>query len=62
VKEEFNYVIARYWGDEDGQLGAYCYFSEVHYGTLKDAENFLEYVLEKSENKDWKIFPIGKPL
>jgi len=44
-KEElkFSYVVAHYWEGTSGNIGTYTYFGEVHYGTMKDAEGFLEY-------------------
>ena len=56
---KINYVVGHYWDPPNsGQVSAYMYFSEVHYGTLKDAEEFLEYVQKQSPDHNWKIFQL----
>lgn len=55
---KFNYAIGHYWNDESGSIGCYSYFGEVHYGTMEDAENMLDYVQGKSPEHDWKIFKV----
>lgn len=52
---KFNYAIGRY---RDDKLSVSCYylFGEVHYGTVEDAKDFLEYVRRQSPEKEWKIF------
>jgi hypothetical protein len=57
MMNEFNYVIGHYW-EETGKIGAYAYHSEVQYGSLKDAEEFLTYVKKKSPDHEWKIFQL----
>jgi hypothetical protein len=57
-KEKFNYIIGAKW--PDGSLNAYSYLSTVKYGTIHDANEFLEYV-KKQPNEyefDWKIYKI----
>jgi hypothetical protein len=61
-EKKFNYAVGHYWSNGNGSVGCYCLFSEVHFGTMKNAKNFLEYVKEKDKTerkenrKDWKIF------
>lgn len=57
---KINYVIGHYWNppQDTGSIGAYTYISEVQYGTLEDAKEFLEYVKEKSPDHDWRIFQL----
>lgn len=56
--KQFNYVIAHYWDDGEG-IGAYTYFNnEIHFGTLKEAKQFLEYVKVQSPDEDWRIFEV----
>lgn len=58
-KEKFSYIIGHKW--PDGSLSAYAYGSEVKYGTLDDAKEFLKYVKEVSDDSlknNWKIYKI----
>ena len=59
-KKEFNYCIAYYWHrSENDALAVYPYGSEIHFGTQKDANEFLKYVKRKESDHDWKIFKIN---
>lgn len=57
---KFNFGVGCYWEGESGSVGLYAYGSEIHHGTMKDANNFLKYV--KSQQQDeadqmkYKIF------
>lgn len=42
-----NYVIAAPWPRGKGELSVYTYFNAHQYGTMEDAEKFLEYVRKK---------------
>ena len=57
---QFNYAIGSYWNGENGSVGCYAYGSEVHYGTMEDANKFLDYVKgqykTKAEKEKYKIF------
>ena len=57
---QFNYTVAHYWDeDERGAIGAYAtYSSEIHFGTLKDAKEHLEYVKQQDPDEDWRIFEV----
>ena len=62
--KEFNYAVGFYWKDDSGAVGCYAYGSEVHYGTLEEAKNFLTYVNNKqkvrpkAERNEYKIFQL----
>ena len=59
---KLNYVIGHYW-DDTNSIGAYMiHSSEVHYGTLKEAENALNYVKKQSPDEDWRIFQLMQVL
>lgn len=57
---KFNYAVGKYW--EGGSVGCYAYGSEVHYGTVTEANNFLNYVKGQDKKKpvkdrsDYRIF------
>ena len=59
---KFNYAVGRYWEGESGSVGCYAYGSEVHYGTVTEANNFLNYVKAQDKKKpvkdrsDYRIF------
>jgi len=62
--EIFDYIIARHWNE--GSLSIYTYHNQIHNGTLKTAQEFLEYVqfmTRNDDNKnykdDWKIYKIN---
>jgi hypothetical protein len=61
-KKKFNYAVGSYWEGDDGSIGCYAYGSEVHYGTMEEAQNFLEYVRSqkktKAEKAKYKIFQL----
>lgn len=41
--KEYNYIIARFWNDDDNHLCEYSYFnSAVCHGTKKEAEEHAE--------------------
>ena len=60
--KQFNYAVGFYWEGESGSVGCYAYHSEVHYGTMEDAQNFLKYVQDqkktKAEKAKYKIFQL----
>ena len=62
--KKFNYAVGFYWEGDSGSVGCYAYHSEVHYGTMEDAKNFLKYVQgqgakeKKADRKDYKIFQL----
>jgi hypothetical protein len=60
--KEFNYAVGHYWQGDSGSVGVYCYHSEVHYGTIADAQDFLAYVRSqqktKAEKEKYKIFQL----
>lgn len=57
---EFNYIIGRYWDNEDGSICVYTVANNsTHYGTLEDAEAMLAYVNGKN-NEIYQIFKIGE--
>ena len=62
--KKFNYAVGHYWEGESGSVGTYNYFGEVHYGTMKEAQNFLAHVQSKDkkepkeDRRDWRIFQL----
>jgi hypothetical protein len=62
MTEKFNYVIARPWDEEDDELCCYMLCgNDVHYGTLEDAQDSLDYVLsqlEDEEPNDYRIYKV----
>ena len=60
--KQFNYAVGSYWEGDSGSVGCYAYHSEVHYGTMEDAQNFLTYVQNqkktKAEKAKYKIFQL----
>jgi hypothetical protein len=48
---EFNYVIARKWFDNTNQLCCYSYHNTVFYGTMKDAQDTLEFIKGRADEK-----------
>jgi hypothetical protein len=50
-KDEFNYVIARKWFDETNQLCCYSYHNTVFYGNMQDAQNMLEFIKGRADEK-----------
>jgi hypothetical protein len=58
-KISMNYVVAHYWDEEPQRLGAYmAYNSEVQFGTLEDAKEFLKYVRRQSPGHKWRLFQL----
>ena len=59
---KFNYAVGFYWEGDSGSVGCYAYHSEVYYGTMEDAQNFLAYVQNqkktKAEKAKYKIFQL----
>lgn len=55
-KKKFTYAIGHYWDKDKESVGCYAYHTETHSGTMEEAESFLKYVKEQSQDKDWKIF------
>jgi hypothetical protein len=60
--KQFNYAVGRYWEGDSGSVGVYALHNEVHYGSMEDAQNFLEYVRNqqktKAEKDKYKIFQL----
>ena len=62
--KQFNYAVGHYWEGESGSVGCYTYHSEIGYGTMEQAQKFLEYVQEqdkknpKASRRDWRIFQL----
>lgn len=56
--DKFNYAVGGYWDNSEYGVGCYACGQEVFYGTMQNAEDFLEYVKSKSHNKEWKIFKL----
>jgi hypothetical protein len=60
--KQFNYAVGFYWQDDNGSVGCYAHGSEVHYGTMEDARNFLAYVQSqkktRAEKAKYKIFQL----
>lgn len=58
MAKKFNYAVGHYWEGNKGNAGFYTSFGEIHYGTLKDAKEYLKYVKEKNSDEDWRIFEV----
>jgi hypothetical protein len=63
--KKFNYAIGHYWEGESGSVGTYAYGNEIFYGTMEQAQSFLQYVLDmdmkekkKADRRDWRIFQL----
>lgn len=57
--ENFNYVIAHPWYEDDGELCCYMvYGNQVHYGNLENANATLQYVLDHKDADDYKIYKV----
>lgn len=60
--KQFNYAVGFYWEGDSGSVGCYAHDSEVHHGTMEDAQNFLKYVQSqkktKAEKAKYKIFQL----
>ena len=41
-KKKFAYAVGHYWDKDKDSVGCYTYHSEVHSGTMEEAENFLK--------------------
>lgn len=54
----FDYVVARPWSDQDTTLCIYRFHSDVHHGTLADAEKFLAYVKSQHPDQDYGIYKV----
>tara|TARA_R110002167_G_scaffold45083_1_gene135549 strand:- start:25258 stop:25575 length:318 start_codon:yes stop_codon:yes gene_type:complete len=51
-----NYIVGRFWTDDDNHLAVYMYRNEVQWGSIKAADAFLQYVKEQSPDNEWQIF------
>lgn len=63
MTERFNYVIARPWDKDSDQLCCYMsYNNQVYWGTMKDAQGSLDYVInrmkEDGEPNDYRIYKV----
>lgn len=59
---KLNFVIGHYWEGENSVATYMINSSEVHYGTMKEAENCLSYVKKQSPDEDWRIFQLVQVL
>lgn len=65
-ERKFNYAVGHYWTGQNGSVGVYNYFGQVHYGTMAEAKNLLKYVNSqdkkepKVDRKDWRIFQLSE--
>ena len=53
-----NYVVAHRWPNGNGAIDCYAYFNEVHFGTVLEAQDFKNYVISKSPERNWKIYQV----
>lgn len=53
---EFDYVVASKWAS--GEMRIYTYFTEIHRGTMEQAERFLDYVKSREPTAEWHIHRI----
>ena len=52
-EEKFNFCVGRPWKEQPESLCIYEYFGQVHYGTMTDAKNFLNYVNKKTNEENF---------
>jgi len=50
MKDQYNYVVARYWSKDDNRLCVYAYGNEVHYGTKAEANRMAELITERADS------------
>lgn len=64
TEEKFNYCVGRCWDNSDGSICAYAYGSQIHCGSLKQAQEYLEFVRQRefeysgNTSSDYKIFKV----
>ena len=47
-----NYIIAKYWNENNTRLCVYSFGTEVHFGTEAEAQELLRFVKEQSSDND----------
>ena len=52
-KEAFSFCVGRPWPYPDNGICTYAYGSEVHHGTMEDAQRFRNYVEEQTGEKSF---------
>ena len=62
---KFNYAIGRPWHpeEENSEISFYTYGSQIDYGSMADAEKFLDYCnsrLEESDENKYSIYRVVK--
>lgn len=60
--EKFSYCVGTPWHpeDENSSICVYAYGSEVHHGTMEDAEGFKRYVEGQNKDKKYHIYKLVK--
>jgi hypothetical protein len=60
MDNQFNYVIARRWYNDNNQLNCYTYHNTVFYGDMKDAQNTLEFIKGRADKNsdEFQIYKI----
>jgi hypothetical protein len=62
--KKFSYAVGFYWEGESGSVGCYAHGSEVQFGTMKEAKDFLKYcqgqqkTKPKDQRRDYRIFQL----
>jgi hypothetical protein len=55
--KKFMFGVGFYWEGDSGHVGLYSSGSEVFFGTMEEAKNFLSYCQKKSD-RVYKIFQL----
>ncbi len=64
MSEKFNYCVGRPWakvfGGDGTSVSVYAYGTQVHYGTMEEAEGFREYVNKRTgeDNHIYKLVQV----
>jgi hypothetical protein len=61
MKQQYNFVIAKYWNTESNRLCVYCWGTQIQYGTKKEAERMAKWISEKT-GEEFKPFYIDENL
>ena len=51
--ERFSYCVGHPWDDIPSSICIYTYHTEIHHGTMKEAEDFRAYVNKKNGKENF---------
>lgn len=59
MPKEINYVIGRYYDEDETEIETYMFCgTEVHFGTIEDAKERLDYLTKTSKDQGLQIFKL----